>query len=765
MKTRVLYRICVVAFMLIVGQTMWAQDAFYIYRNDGEFNGFFYDDVKSMRLSKIDLDLTERDEYVVQEIELADTTYRIPLCAIDSIGFQQPEIIFSKRFYNLSAEDCPYKGSYIRMYDNDGNELNKMACYPRVWDGENSKWIYYDLPKVGDVLYIPDGEWDGWSGKYALPFVGKVTEVKSFPEYDNYYEIHYDYVDSFGDVFEQFVTLEQIGHDDNGVAYSRMAGLDKLPVGISGNKDLTLAAVSGKFTPINQSIEDLTIKLSVDLDISIKANVAYNITSRDFNITMIFKEDAEVGASLTVSGTLEETLTWQLGGVPLYFPSFMPILQVRPGPGAFLKTAGDMSLTINTPKLALHSIQTVIIDGTTVTGYKSFYTGKNDENNTWGIQLSLNGSAQAGTHFPFKIETASWCKKIAWCSTGIDVYAGPKFDASFTLDPVALVKKDAYSTLGGTQIKFSPVDFVIEGNAIYSAAGRKEKKLKVFEAEQAAGTMMLRLFPEFNTIEAGTPYLYKYDNNLQLNRVDAKVLPRGNSIPFKVGMAAYNYKDEMVSKTYGPDMYSFFNTFDELPCSLPLLCGRYNLVPILNVLGYDVPVWEAQKSVECTIWVGIGNKQTITSTENYSEGTFVVTGLMKDDDVEFELVSDSVAICNGKVSWGEDLRDHQEQTESKGSCGLKVEIYEDSMGATEKQLGPEEMGPRTFHFRNNCTNQVNYSGDITPSGPNKSKAPGSYTYVSKYEYNILRAKVTRNGIVRYSPNITFSSDKLKTIYN
>ena len=69
MKTRVLSRICVVVFMLIAGQTMWAQEAFYIYRNDGDFNGFFYDDVKSMRLSKIDLDLTERDEYVVQEIE------------------------------------------------------------------------------------------------------------------------------------------------------------------------------------------------------------------------------------------------------------------------------------------------------------------------------------------------------------------------------------------------------------------------------------------------------------------------------------------------------------------------------------------------------------------------------------------------------------------------------------------------------------------------------------------------------------------------
>ena len=41
-------------------------EAFYIYRNDGDFNGFFYEDVKSMRCSKLDLEGVEHDEYVVQ---------------------------------------------------------------------------------------------------------------------------------------------------------------------------------------------------------------------------------------------------------------------------------------------------------------------------------------------------------------------------------------------------------------------------------------------------------------------------------------------------------------------------------------------------------------------------------------------------------------------------------------------------------------------------------------------------------------------------
>ena len=241
----------ILSLLLLAGfASLQAQEAFYIYRNDGEFNGFFYDDVKSMRLSKTDLDLTERDEYVVQEIETKDSVYRIPLCAIDSIGFQQPEIIFSKRFYNLKADDCPYKGSYIRVFDNEGNEVYRMDWYPQAWDESSNRWIYSEqyLPKVGDVLYIPDGEWDGWSGKYALPFICKVTKVEQY-EGSSSYGVYYDYVDSFDDVFEQFVSVEQIGHDDNGVAYSRMAGLNKTPVGYSGNDNLTLASVSGKFTP------------------------------------------------------------------------------------------------------------------------------------------------------------------------------------------------------------------------------------------------------------------------------------------------------------------------------------------------------------------------------------------------------------------------------------------------------------------------------------------------------------------------------------
>ena len=70
--------------------------AFYVYRNDGDFNGFFYDEVIRMGYSKIDFNGFQHDHYVVQEIVTADSIYRIPISAIDSIGFVTPETVYKK---------------------------------------------------------------------------------------------------------------------------------------------------------------------------------------------------------------------------------------------------------------------------------------------------------------------------------------------------------------------------------------------------------------------------------------------------------------------------------------------------------------------------------------------------------------------------------------------------------------------------------------------------------------------------------------------
>ena len=121
----------------------FSQEAFYIYRNDGDFNGFFYDEVQEMRYSKLALDSTEHEQYVTYEVVLADTIYRIPLATIDSIGFQQPEIKFNPK---------------VKFIEKDGySPYIELSGFVIGWGVEKQAYYFRNLPdnmvpQAGDVL-------------------------------------------------------------------------------------------------------------------------------------------------------------------------------------------------------------------------------------------------------------------------------------------------------------------------------------------------------------------------------------------------------------------------------------------------------------------------------------------------------------------------------------------------------------------------------------------------------------------------------------
>ena len=125
-----------------------AQDALYIFRNDGQFNAFFWGDIERIDYSRVDTFGIERHDYVVQEIYALDSIFRIPLSAIDSVSFVTPETKYKKDVVRpdktiadyIVASDSLY---WIRLALNTPKEL---------------------LPRKGDKLlieepsrYIPDG--------------------------------------------------------------------------------------------------------------------------------------------------------------------------------------------------------------------------------------------------------------------------------------------------------------------------------------------------------------------------------------------------------------------------------------------------------------------------------------------------------------------------------------------------------------------------------------------------------------------------------
>ena len=125
-----------------------AQDALYIFRNDGQFNAFFWGDIQRFAYSKVDTLGVEHDDYVVQEVYALDSVFRIPVSAIDSIAFVTPE--------NKVKSDVVIPDKSIADYIVASDSLYWIRLAPGTPQAL--------IPKKGDKLlieqksrYIPQG--------------------------------------------------------------------------------------------------------------------------------------------------------------------------------------------------------------------------------------------------------------------------------------------------------------------------------------------------------------------------------------------------------------------------------------------------------------------------------------------------------------------------------------------------------------------------------------------------------------------------------
>ena len=130
-------------------------EAFYIYRNDGQFNAFFREEVDSMAYSNYDADSVLYENAVSQVIYTRDSTYVIPLAAIDSLSFVQPETVYK-------ADVTPITGAlldYVIAVDN-----LTLTLSPQIPTSI--------LPSVGDKIVSVD-----LNDPFPYGFLGRVISV------------------------------------------------------------------------------------------------------------------------------------------------------------------------------------------------------------------------------------------------------------------------------------------------------------------------------------------------------------------------------------------------------------------------------------------------------------------------------------------------------------------------------------------------------------------------------------------------------------
>lgn len=268
-------------FMTLLFQALpsVAQQAFYIYRNDGRINTFITTEIDSMTYSRIDLDSIAHNEYIVHEVYTPDSIYRIPIELIDSVGFVTPETVYQPGVRVLEGE--------MRNYIISRSELTLV-----FQTSTPDKF----LPHVGDKLVTTEID-----NIITNAFVGQVSEINSRSDG---IEIVCEPVD-LTDVFETYYGI--IRKTDEPASARRRTLSDGF-FGTKGTRTINPGKLS--FDLLNTHQISVSYQADDDLSYSLEheqATISLTPTV-DYNAYLIVNKDYGTNISVTAIGnyTLEE---------------------------------------------------------------------------------------------------------------------------------------------------------------------------------------------------------------------------------------------------------------------------------------------------------------------------------------------------------------------------------------------------------------------------------------------------------------------------
>lgn len=628
------------AFLLLmsVGQSVTAQEAFYVYRNDGDFNGFFYDQVKRMSMSKIDFDGVEHDDYVIQEIETEDSLYRIPLLAIDSIGFQQPEIILNPRLKNMDEtglvqyiDQCSYGNIYL------------TKDIPRD-----------QVPQPDDVLVTYGNELFNFWG--VEDFSGYACKVLDVYEGDDWYYLFTGELTDLSDIFVQFITTEEVVQDASGQQARRLAGWHPddaaLTRGVQGAGSADLI----NFTiPLKKEFkvgDNGTVGAEVDLTLKVKMAAVYQISMNSFFLKTIVKEDCTIGSK--IYGKYSGECEYEIPGLPkilrsIKFPAVAPLLQTRPLPTAFLRVSGEMGAELSLPSVNFTGIQTFVIDNDQEPMMSFYGEEKGPEEDpdksileNTDLSVYFKGSVQIGVKFSANIETNDWIESLFMAGVSLDLYLGPQVDAELdfksNMQDIVNGSFNVYDAMKDSYINFTGLAANIEAKGALKLLEQTEDE-KFAEKNYNWLEMKWKLFPSFSGNVT-------YDT--ARGTINTDVLATDPVfLPIHLGMGVYTFDKEteeyqMVDSKF--HNYTYFLTeilgndlkfsFDKLPC------GRYMLRPLMKTLGYVIPA-EPTWDVVVTPYIRHGVESTMEDEEvDATDAVAEIPFRTNADDIEVYVIGD-----------------------------------------------------------------------------------------------------------------------------
>lgn len=610
----------IIAAMAALATGAKAQDRIFVYRNDGGFDAFLKSEVDSMTLSHEDAEGKYHAGWETQLIHTPDSTYRIPLAAIDSISFFAPPTILNKDVFILTAEH----DAYITRADTVSFTFAPGTPEELLPAKGNLVVSRYDCTS------FPDG------------IVARVTYMAEDAA-GMHYECERAGID---EVFDQILLYEECA-----------------PAQDTKAEKGTKASIEANATIWDETYKENFEKDGTSASIEVNDKASLRVLMRktlgspfyfklelenklDINPSLTAISEAQMGASFDI---IKEK---SIGRIPIpYTPLFfVPKISMA----GYFDLTGEVKLEAGLFFNRLDMISFEYKEGEWGCNYSHKQEGR------WDIaQLSMEGAAEVGISPELLF---SFCGTAT--GVGVNFSAGLKEYVNFKFDALEYFDTGAYAAIKESYANTTaPYSISVFAQAGLFDSDNSPRWTKTYSDEKQIGNDKF-IVPEFSEITCT-------DGTESNSEVVSTNISRDLLLPTNVGFAVYDDENNLISKKYssatytGPSEWPFKGLSEQFS---RLESGEYTVYPLIKIFDKELLAIPSGKFTIIDEFPLIGTWKQILWLED---------GLWwnkADDDAINTYTSDHRIIYGSEVGYWEANDTHLKLTDEEGSLIYTYEI-------------------------------------------------------------------------------------------
>lgn len=530
----------IIAAMAALATGAKAQDRIFVYRNDGGFDAFLKSEVDSMTLSHEDAEGKYHAGWETQLIHTPDSTYRIPLAAIDSISFFAPPTILNKDVFILTAEH----DAYITRADTVSFTFAPGTPEELLPAKGNLVVSRYDCTS------FPDG------------IVARVTYMAEDAA-GMHYECERAGID---EVFDQILLYEECA-----------------PAQDTKAEKSTKTSIEANATIWDETYKENFEKDGTSASIEVNDKASLRVLMRktlgspfyfklelenklDINPSLTAISEAQMGASFDI---IKEK---SIGRIPIpYTPLFfVPKISMA----GYFDLTGEVKLEAGLFFNRLDMISFEYKEGEWGCNYSHKQEGR------WDIaQLSMEGAAEVGISPELLF---SFCGTAT--GVGVNFSAGLKEYVNFKFDALEYFDTGAYAAIKESYANTTaPYSISVFAQAGLFDSDNSPRWTKTYSDEKQIGNDKF-IVPEFSEITCT-------DGTESNSEVVSTNISRDLLLPTNVGFAVYDDENNLISKKYssatytGPSEWPFKGLSEQFS---RLESGEYTVYPLIKIFDKEL---------------------------------------------------------------------------------------------------------------------------------------------------------------------------------